>query len=310
VSTLAFGSIEEALAWCEEERGNLIAATRLAAGSGLHEIAWKLPAAAMSFYYRRSHWSDWEMSHQIGLASARAIADRMAEGWILNNLGMAYGVQRREESLQCLHSARALFREVSDTYGEGRATVNLAGTYFRLGLYEQARTEARAYLQQPSQRPISASIARNVLGCASRELGDVAEATEQLQRALSSFRELGEESNQAACLNDLGMVYLDIGDLRSARTCLEEAVAMKKAIGDQEGHAGALSYLAKVEHRAGNTEKARAILVQSLRVAEQIEDHGLTTEIQDDLAALNEGYWPPGGTAEKAGGHASRDLRR
>ena len=56
---LAFATLEEALAWCEHERPELIAATRLAAASGLHDLAWKLPAAAMVFYSRRSHWADW-----------------------------------------------------------------------------------------------------------------------------------------------------------------------------------------------------------------------------------------------------------
>ena len=30
----------------------------------MHEIAWKLPAAAMSFFYRRSHWANWVTTHQ------------------------------------------------------------------------------------------------------------------------------------------------------------------------------------------------------------------------------------------------------
>jgi len=36
--------------------------------------AWKLPAAAMSFFHRRSHWADWTASHQVGLASARQVS--------------------------------------------------------------------------------------------------------------------------------------------------------------------------------------------------------------------------------------------
>ncbi len=41
---LSFASAEEALAWYDGERVNLVAATRQAAESGLHEIAWRLPA--------------------------------------------------------------------------------------------------------------------------------------------------------------------------------------------------------------------------------------------------------------------------
>src|SRR5207244_13247867 len=44
VPALSFAASEEALAWYDDERANLLAATRQAAGSGLHEIAWTLPA--------------------------------------------------------------------------------------------------------------------------------------------------------------------------------------------------------------------------------------------------------------------------
>ena len=33
---------------------------------GCTEFAWKLAAAAMSFFYRRSHWADWVTTHQVG----------------------------------------------------------------------------------------------------------------------------------------------------------------------------------------------------------------------------------------------------
>ena len=71
-------------------------------------LAWKLPAAAMSFYYRRSHWGDWVAAHKTGLASARVLGDRLAEAWMLNNLGMAYGVQRMPEAVECFEQAMAI----------------------------------------------------------------------------------------------------------------------------------------------------------------------------------------------------------
>ena len=66
VRPLGFATLDGALNWCEAERARLVAAVRLAADSGLHQIAWKLPAAAMSFFYRRSHWTNWVATHQIG----------------------------------------------------------------------------------------------------------------------------------------------------------------------------------------------------------------------------------------------------
>ena len=63
------------------ERTNLVAATRQAAASGLHAVAWQLPVAALGFFNRRTYWADWVETHQIALASVRALGDRRGEAW-------------------------------------------------------------------------------------------------------------------------------------------------------------------------------------------------------------------------------------
>ncbi len=55
---LSFGTAEEALAWYDGERVNLVAATRQAAESGLHEIAWRLPAPLFQLFNSRGNWAD------------------------------------------------------------------------------------------------------------------------------------------------------------------------------------------------------------------------------------------------------------
>ena len=88
-----FASLEEAIAWCESERAGLVAATRLAAvPRACTSIAWKLPAAAMSFYYRRSHWGDWVAAHRTGLDSARV--DRRPAGAGVDAQQSRHGLRR------------------------------------------------------------------------------------------------------------------------------------------------------------------------------------------------------------------------
>ncbi len=58
-----FRDLDQALDWCETERPCLVTAARQASEAGQKEVAWKLPAAAMSFYFRRSHWADWMTVH-------------------------------------------------------------------------------------------------------------------------------------------------------------------------------------------------------------------------------------------------------
>ena len=88
---LSFADAEEALAWYDSERANLVAATRQAAASGLHEIAWRLPAPLFSIFNSRGNWADCIATHRIALESARQAGNRQGEAWVLNNLGDALG---------------------------------------------------------------------------------------------------------------------------------------------------------------------------------------------------------------------------
>ena len=60
-----------ALAWYDGERANLVAATRQAAESGLHDIAWRLPAPLFQIFNSRGNWADCIATHRIALDSAR-----------------------------------------------------------------------------------------------------------------------------------------------------------------------------------------------------------------------------------------------
>ena len=87
---------------------NLVAGTRQAAASGLHALAWRLAVACLSFFHQRAYWADWVETHQIALASARAIGDRRAEALVMNNLGTAFTRQGMDEAAECFEQALAI----------------------------------------------------------------------------------------------------------------------------------------------------------------------------------------------------------
>ena len=285
---LAFVTLEEALTWCDHERLELMAATQLAAASGLHELAWKLPAAAMVFYSRRSHWADWVAAHQIGLASARTVGDRLAEAWMLNNLGMAYGVQRMEESVTYLEQALDLSRELGNGPAEAQAATNVANTYFRLGNYAEARIAAERSIdiERKVGNRFGEGIGLGILGCACRELGEFGAAIEFLQQALAISRELGERDFEAETLTDLGGAYLGLGQLAYATNCLEDSLAIRESIGDRHGQAATLQRLGQANWRAGNVGKARAQLAEAIALYDDLRDHAQAADVRAVLAAM------------------------
>jgi tetratricopeptide (TPR) repeat protein len=287
VRPLGFPSLDEALAWCDAERVGLVAATRLAAAYGLHGFAWELPAAAMSYFYRRSHWQDWVTTHQIGLDSATLAGDRAAEAWMLNNLGMAFGQQRMEESVGCFGRALALYRDLDDLWGESRAATNVAKAYFDLHRFAEALAAARESLaiQRQAGKRYGEGIALGVLGCACRELGRFDEANECFQHALAIFRELGDRDSEADSLSDLGDVYLGMGEVADAIGCYQQSLAIRREIADRYGQAATLRQLSHARQRAGEGGEARRLQSEALRLFEELGDHAQADEIRASLAA-------------------------
>ncbi len=63
--------------------------------SGLHDIAWRLPAPLYGVFNRRGNWADCIATNRIALDSARRAGNRQGEAWVLNNLGDGPGRYRR-----------------------------------------------------------------------------------------------------------------------------------------------------------------------------------------------------------------------
>jgi len=290
VRPLEFGSLPDALGWCEDQRTGLAAAARLAAGSGLHELAWQLPAAAMRFYYRRSHLADLVATSEAGLASARALGDREAEARMLNNLGIAYGVQRSEESVTCFEQVLALYRELGDVRGEGRAANNVANAYFDLGRFTEALAAAERSLaiQQQAGNRYSEGVALSIQGCACRELRRYPLAAGYLRQALAIFRDLGDPLVEADALSELGEVDLHLGDTAGALASLRESRAIWRTIGNQQGEAAALYRLGITLRQAGQLAEARETLAEAQAMSQTLGDQPGAARAGAVLAELTE----------------------
>ena len=285
---LAFASLEQALDWCESARANLVAAAGQAASGNMHEIAWKLPAAMMSFFYRRGHWADWVATHESGLHSARVLGDRMAEAWMLNNLGMAFGLQRKEQAVGCFEESLAIYLEIGDPPGQARAANNVAQACLRVRRFPQALEAARRSLavQRQAGDRYGEGIALGNLGDACRALARLDEAIGHLEQALDIFRELGDEHSQADSLSDLGDVYLTMGRLDDAQGCLRASLTIWRAHGERYGQAATLGRLGRAQKQAGRLAEARELLSEAHFILTELGDLGQAAEVEAELAEL------------------------
>lgn len=292
VVPLEFASLDQAIAWCEAKRAGLLAGTRLAVAYALHEFAWKLPAAAMSFYYRRSHWNDLVTTHDIGLASARALGDPNAEAWMLSNLGIAYSQRRMEEAIPYLQDALAIRRQQGDLRGESRAAINVANACFELGRFAEAKEAAQRALaihrrlKGRLKDRYGEGMVSEILGCSCRELGQFDDAIKHLREALAISRELGAPNSEADSLSDLGATHLSLGQSGQAIECLQQSLTIWRGIGHRHGQAMASLRLGHAYTRADDTEAARQSFSRALGLFDELGDHARSAEVRSALAGI------------------------
>ena len=287
VQPLSFSTAEEALAWYDGERVNLVAATRQAAESGLHEIAWRLPAPLFQLFSSRGNWTEGIATNRIALESARQVGDRQGEAWILNNLGDALGFTRHDEGIDCLERSLAIRREIGDRMGEAQAANNLADAYHWLGRTDEALELYRLALELNRKvgRRHGEGIALVNLGWTLLDLARAEEAIDHLLQARQAFAEIGYADGVGYALHHLGRGYLLLGQDADALECLRQALASHQATGNRRRQAATLRSLAGAQNRAGLTAEARESWTQAAAIFEALGDSAEAAEIRAEQDA-------------------------
>ena len=297
-----FGSVEQALAWYDDERANLVAATRQASGSGLHDVAWRMPPTLFPVLNRRSNWVDAVIMLRVALDSARAVGDRPGEAWVLNQLGFSLARLRDEESFGCLEQALGIRRQLGDAAGEAQTAIALGEGYLNV----HGPAAALDYFQraldllEPTGQNSLHGVALNNLGEVHLELGHLAEAADCFERALVIFTAVNAEYGLGFALHNLGRVYLDLDRVDDAVDRLQQALDVHRATGDQLSQALTLKYLGRANQALRRVERAREEWTAALAIFESLKEDAQIADIHLALASLD-ALFPAGRGASPRG---------
>jgi DNA-binding SARP family transcriptional activator/tetratricopeptide (TPR) repeat protein len=232
---LRFAGYAQALAWCEAERANLVAAVAVAGERGLDELAWQFPVSLYSFLELRKYWQDWIFTHQIGLASARRIGTAAGEAWMLNSLGIAHKqLGRRDRAMRYQQQALALRRATGDRHGE--------------------------------------AICSNNLGTIANETGRQDEAIAHYEHALAIFQESGDRWGEAMALSNLGECHRALDALDAAANCYRDALIIRRELADRRGVGVVLHNIAETLYARGQHAEAVVHYQQALVVRREVGD--------------------------------------
>ena len=285
--TLSFSSADEALRWYDSERVNVVAATRQASASGLHEVAWRLPVPLFSLFNRRGNWADCIATHHIALESARQAGNRQGEAWVLNNLGEALGFTGDTEGIGYLERALAVRREIGDSRGEAQAANNLADAYQRLGRPAEAPGLLRRALDLNREvgNRYGEGIALGNLGAVLLDLDRAEEAIDYLQQARRIFAEIEYVDGLGYVLHILGRCYSSLCRDADAMTCLRQALTSHRATGNRHRQAATLKSLGAAQSRAGLVAEARESWAQAAAVFDDLGDSEQAAQVRSEQVA-------------------------
>ncbi|HEX4088671.1 MAG TPA: BTAD domain-containing putative transcriptional regulator [Trebonia sp.] len=281
---LEFASLDDALAWYGDERANIVTATRQAAATGLHEVAWRLPPTLFTVFDRWSNWADCVTTNRVAADSARKAEDRLGEAWVHNVLGFALAKLRDAEAYGHLEQALAIRREFGDTRGEAQTALALGEAYLNMqGPGEAALTNMRRGVELLRPRGVS-----SLLGVALNNLGDVYYGLGELDSAAEYFaqsRDMGG-SAEGYALDNLGRVYRDQHRPADAIASLAASARKHRAFGVLRGEARALKHLGEVQVEIGHVAEARTALTSALKIFEQVGDQAEAAETGSLLGSL------------------------
>lgn len=287
---LDFDGVDVALDWLEAERGNLLAATRQAAGNGRDDIAWLLPVSALVLFSRRGYKSDWIASHEIALISARRIGGAKGEAHVLTNLGMAYLDLDLGTATGYLERAHEIHRETGELRGEAHTASNLVYAYVRWGQYGDAvamHTEALESQRRAgilnNEGIILSNVAEAYLG-----LGEVGKAIECLRQAQDVFSKTGDARGQANVLQNLGDAYVAEERSDEGIDSLRRAVEMFATVRERPAEAAALLHLGRACHQVGRNEDARTFLTRAHDIFRVLGDETQAAAARKELAEVAE----------------------
>jgi DNA-binding SARP family transcriptional activator len=279
---LSFVAAEDALAWYDSERVNIVAATRQASQCGLHEIAWRLPAPLFSVFSRRGNWADLITTNRIALESAREAGNRQGEAWVLNTLGQALGIIRNSESIGFLEQSLSIRREIGDRMGEAQAANNVADAYEALGRGEEAVDLLRHALELNRKvgYRYGEAVALSNLGAALLHLDRAAEAIDFLRQSRSIFTEIGFLDGAGYALHSLGRCYLSLGRDADALDCMQQALASHQAAGNRNRQAVTLRSLGLAQSRSGRSAQAWESWNQAAAIFDDLGDSVQAAEVR------------------------------
>ncbi|MCC9307248.1 tetratricopeptide repeat protein [Kitasatospora sp. RB6PN24] len=261
-----FDGSAEAMAWCDQEYANLLAAAERAAGMPGSDLAWQLATSMSMYLFLRCHWQESLRVNELGLEAAAATHHLAVEAWVRGNLAMSLAALGEPElAAPQLTRALEMRRELGEVGGGTEGLGDLSGPVdaheLEAGLDGSLRALEAAVRAGDRKRE---GAALNGVAICLWELKRPLEALDYLRRKLALHREAGDQFGLGPALHNIAEFHETVQLYDEALEVFREALEVARASGDPHAEAGALFGIARCLSATGQYEAARPDLESAL----------------------------------------------
>ncbi|MFI1738157.1 tetratricopeptide repeat protein, partial [Streptomyces sioyaensis] len=285
VSTL-FAGWEQALAWFDAERENLLATTHTYART---RTAMRLGFALGRYLEWRRRMQDLVTVRAHALEACQALGDTANLGGAWNNLGNALGELRRYTEAHDAHqTALTLFQRTGDTHGQANAWDNIGSVLRELKRYTEAHDAHQTALtlfQRTGDTGGQAS-AWNNIGSALGELDSYTEAHDAHQTALTLFQRTGDTHGQANAWDNIGSALGELDSYTEAHDAHQTALTLYEQSGDTHGQAVAWDNIGSVLRELKRYTEAHDAHQTALTLFQQSDDTRSQANAWDNIGSV------------------------
>jgi tetratricopeptide (TPR) repeat protein len=261
--------------WANIQAGQAWAAAHSEGDKEAAKACNRYPSDARYCLVLRQHPHEQIRWLEAGLAAARRLKIRAAEGVHLGNLGICYAeLGETHRAVEFFEKALEIDREVGDKHGEATALGNLGLAHAGLG--ETRRSiefyEKQLVITREIDDRRGEGNALGNLGNAYLALGETRRAIEFYEKCLVIHREIGDRRGEGNALGNLGNAYADLGETRRAIEFYEKQLVITREIGDRRGEGNALGNLGNAYADLGETRRAIGYHEKALEIDREIGD--------------------------------------
>jgi tetratricopeptide (TPR) repeat protein len=266
---LTFTNHDEARAWFIAEHTNLMTLIRHAPEVGQYTAGWQLPNAVDCYFTSEQPVSDLITIHQLGLAAAQHVGDRLGERWAYGHLDEALQtLNRYDEAIACAEKGLKIAKEIGYLFGEAASLGAISNCYNELGRYAEAQSYSRLALnifRKIGQRR-NEGLSLTYLGIALHGMGHLDEALLHIRQGLDIYIAIGAVNMQGVAMRCSARIYFSQGLRHDAIDAMRRAGLLFRKTHSEHGYAETLSDLGEMLDEMGESEQAREVWTEALSI--------------------------------------------